>query len=170
MTKNWFTLIIKRKHLCSICQLENEFELQDNHLNIYPEKQIDITVLLNESFNSHITKICNICLCNTMHHEKTCIEQNPNILVLVVNRYAFGSHASKNNDCILINRRLHINTMFYDLICSIHHLGISPTSGHYISKLYYQNGIYECNDHKISGLTCDVELSKSAYIIFYKTV
>ena len=111
--------------------------------------------------------MCDICSSNNAHIELSCIKQTPNILVLVVNRFSFEAHARKNNSCIVLNRKLHHNSFGYDLLGSIHHLGNSMTSGHYISKLYYANVVYECNDHKISKLSSSDEISDSAYIVFY---
>ena len=168
LSKNLFTMTLNKTLECNVCQYKTSHDAHDNLISIYPENQSSISDLLEKSFISQITKHCVLCTYNTLHLEKTIVHQNPDILVLVVNRYDPSALARKNKSSILINRELHHNSIRYALIGSIHHLGNSTTSGHYICKLNYDNVCYLCNDHIVSEVTSADETSDNAYIIFYK--
>ena len=93
---------------------------------------------------------------------------NPNILMIVINRFNFVNHAGKDSSSIKLDSKLIHNSISYDLFGSLRHLGSSVDSGHYVTDLFYQNCIYICNDRKISKLDDIKQYSNDAYIVFYK--
>ena len=119
-------------------------------INFCPVLGKSLSEILDDSFQSQVTKICLSCSVDTLHNELSCIEHHPNILVIAINRFHFGISARKNNTGVLLNRHIVHNSIFYDLIGSVHHHGSSTSSGHYTSKVYFTNVVYLCNDQSVS--------------------
>ena len=127
-----------------------------------------ITKLLEESFISKVTKTCGVCCSNTEHSELTFLDRRPNILVIVINRFLFDINARKNKTNIILEEKICHNSVNYDLICSVHHHGDSLYSGHYTSRIYYTDVIFDCNDNKITKLSKLEKVTNTAYLVIYK--
>ena len=96
------------------------------------------------------------------------LNEPPNILILVVNRFRFDTNASKDHTKIIIEKRMWYRSVYYDLIGTIHHHGYSLSSGHYTSKIYHNDLIYNCDDENITIDDNHEKTSSNVYLIFYK--
>ena len=168
LAKTLFNATIKKVLKCGVCHTENISEFTTNLINVYPVIGKSLSEILDDSFKSQVTKICSSCSVDTLHNELSRIEHHSNILVIAINRFHFGISARKNNTGVLLNRHICHNSIFYDLIGSVHHHGSSTSSGHYTSKVYFTNVVYLCNDQSVSKFKYTEEISDSAYIVFYR--
>ena len=169
LAKTLFTSTLRTTFICSICHQKTESELNTQLINIYPENKKYVSELLLKSFSSKITKTCIACSRDTLHKECTSLVLNPNILVIVVNRFNFDELARKDKTSIFMDRNFHLNSIDYDLVGGIFHHGDSLNSGHYTCKIYYTNAAFNCNDEHVIKYKPKEELSDSLYIAFYKS-
>ena len=88
--------------------------------------------------------------------------------MILFNRFHYGHNVRKDKTDILLERKFNHNLVNFDLIGTIHHHGDSASSGHYTSKIYCTDVVYDCNDHKITTLKPYDEVSNSVYIAFYE--
>ena len=115
---------------------------------------------------SNLIKLCDCCDSNRAHEDNLIFEQPPEILMFIINRFDANLANSKNQNSILIDRKLIVSTVCYDLLGSIHHHGSTITSGHYTSIIWYPEFAFLCNDSHITPLR-DFPSSDSAYIVLY---
>ena len=86
--------------------------------------------------------------------------------MFIINRFDTNLANGKNKNRILIDRKLIVSTVCYDLLGSIHHHGSTITSGHYTSIIWYPEFAFLCNDSHITPLR-DFPSSDSAYMVLY---
>ena len=168
LTKNLFNLILKKTYKCRLCGSVTITDRTTQCVNIYPESRSTISELLDKAFYSLVTKICGGCSSDTEHSEISVIETPPSVLVILFNRFHYGHNVRKDKTDILLERKFNHNLVNFDLIGTIHHHGDSASSGHYTSKIYCTDVVYDCNDHKITTLKPYDEVSNSVYIAFYE--
>ena len=169
LAKNLFTCTIKKTFKCNICYYGTVRDENTQYIYLYPKNTpSSISELLNQSFYGQIARMCEECSAVTEHAEVSAIEYCLDILVIVINRFDVGNHTRKNRTNITLERKLCHNFKNYDLIGSVHHLGDSTTSGHYTSKIYHTDIVYNCNDHIITEIVPSDANSDNAYLLFYK--
>ena len=169
LAKNMFTCTIKKKLKCSLCNNETVSYMQTQFIYLYPKyTPSTVTQLLEQSFNGQVTRMCGACSEDTEHVEVSVLEHCSDVLVLVINRFDFGSYTRKNKTAITLERKLNHHFRNYELIGSVHHHGDSTASGHYTSKIYYTYVVYNCNDHIITELVPSDDNSDSVYMAFYR--
>ena len=95
LAKTLFNATIKKVLKCGVCNTENISEFTTNLINVYPVIGKSLSEILDDSFQSQVTKICLSCSVDTLHNELSCIEHHPNILVIAINRFHFGISARK---------------------------------------------------------------------------
>ena len=104
---------------------------------------------------------------DTNHTEVINLEQDPKILMIVINRFDSSMTSGKNTTKVKISNTLLLNSSSYHLIASVHHHGRSALSGHYTSNIVIDNAVYFCSDRYIRSSNFRGDNSDSAYIVFY---
>ena len=168
LIKSLFTSVIMKSYKCSRCHNETFSDTSTQFLNIRPLHMTPITALIDNAFHVDVMKRCSTCEINTEHKELSILNGPPNILILVVNRFRFDTNASKDHTKIIIEKRMWYRSVYYDLIGTIHHHGYSLSSGHYTSKIYHNDLIYNCDDENITIDDNHEKTSSNVYLIFYK--
>ena len=165
LTKRLFMFTIKHSTQCVNCRLMTSSYSESRSHFLFPSEDTSIKIMFESSRKSNFRKQCGCCNSNTNHEELINFEQPPEILVLIINRFDTNL-ASKNKNKILIDNKLNISSVCYDLIGSIHHHGRSIASGHYTSNIWYTESAFLCNDKHIGPLN-DFPPSATAYMVFY---
>ena len=135
---------------------------------LYPTTKATISQLLDQNMCDIVTKTCSVCMCNTSHTELIKIQQNPQILLIVINRFDNSLSSRKNNIMIYLEKEIYLESTSYHLVASVNHHGRSPSSGHYTSKVFFTNTAYLCNDHLVNIFHHNDDHSDSAYIVLYR--
>ena len=170
ITKQLFSHTLKKTLICVNCNNSTEYFIQSYNHNVYPDTNSHISDLLRKCMSGTVTKSCTICLHDTNHTEVIKLEQDPKILMIVINRFDSRMTSRKNTTKVKISSTLRLNSSSYHLIASAHHHGRSTFSGHYTSNIVIGNAVYFCNDHYIrSSDFVDDNSSNSAYIVLYSS-
>ena len=167
LSKGLFAFTLMKTMTCEKCYKKTVTFIPGYNLDIYPETDDYITNLLDQSMSSIITKCCTYCMSDTYHTEVLQLSQPPKFLTIVVNRLDFNLTAKKNNNEIMINETLCLNSSNYNLLGSVHHHGRTASSGHYTTNIFCNEAAYLCNDNYIRKLDQLSNNSNSAYIVIY---
>ncbi len=168
ITKQLFSHTLKKTLICVNCNNSTEYFIQSYNHNVYPDANSHISDLLKKCMSGTVTKSCTLCLHDTSHTEVIKLEQDPKILMIVINRFDSRMTSRKNTTRVKISNTLRLDSSSYHLIALVHHHGRSTLSGHYTSNIIIDNVAYFCNDHYIrSSDVVDDNSSNSAYIVLY---
>ena len=88
--------------------------------------------------------------------------------MIVVNRFESGLTNRKINTKVPINQSFMMNNHTFQLAAAICHFGVSSTSGHYTSSVFYTNVAYVCNDQRVYSIDQIDDKSDSVYLLFYR--
>ena len=166
LTKRLFMFNIKHSTQCVQCRLKTYSYSESRSHFLFPSADTSIKEMFESSMKSDFLKLCGCCNTNTNHEDHLNLEQPPEILVLIINRFDTNLASSKNENKIIIDSKLTLSNVCYDLIGSIHHHGRSITSGHYTSNIWYPESAFLCNDSHIVPLY-NCPPSDLAYMVFY---
>ena len=168
ITKHLFSHTLKKTLICVNCNNSTEYFIQSYNHNVYPDTNSHhISDLLRKCMSGTVTKSCTLCLHDTNHTEVINLEQDPKILMIVINRFDSSMTSGKNTTKVKISNTLRLNSSSYHLIASVHHHGRSALSGHYTSNIVIDNAVYFCSDRYIRSSNFRDDNSDSAYIVFY---
>ena len=166
LSKRLFSFLLKQSAICSRCRFQTSTYTDGRVHFLYPNIDTSINLLLNHSLQDSLIKTCGCCNYTVTHEIYYKFEQPPEIITFIINRFDTLDKTSKNKHKILLDKELHITSIKYDLIGSVHHYGSSIDSGHYTSNVFFQDSAFTCNDSQIVSLN-SLEPSDSAYLIFY---
>jgi len=166
LSKRLFNFYSKNTFQCQNCRMISSSYSQCHSFFIYPKSDSSLADLLSGSITSSLFKLCTCCQADTTHDLTTSFEQPPEVLVMVVSRFASGLSSGKNYHKIVLDRKLCLSNSSYHLIGSVHHHGSSVTSGHYTSNIFYESSAFTCNDSQIVPLFT-INPSNSVYLVFY---
>ena len=167
ISKKLFSFISKSSLTCTVCRFNSVSFYESQALFLYPNSNTNIENLLsNSSSMSFISKLCGCCHANTRHEQTTIMEQPPEVLIIVINRFGNTPGSTKNSSKIDLNHNITIAAQNYGLIGSVHHHGTAITSGHYTSNIYYPSTSFTCNDKTIEIIR-PTTYSNSCYLVFY---
>ena len=166
LTKRLFSFISKISFRCSECSFIAISYCENKTLFLYPRFNTSIENLLEKGDVSHVTKTCSNCHNNVLHEKVTVLDQPPEVLVIVINRFSNTNTSDKIIAKIDVNKELTTADQKYTLIGSVHHHGTTITSGHYTTNVFYSNSAFACNDNHIVQLR-SFQPSDSIYLAFY---
>ena len=166
------------------CGKERRINEHYNHFSI--AESSDITVALSDFFkpsNDALLSTCETCKCDRSSHTLLCTKW-PKVLVLQIKRF----ECNKDGKATKSSRSVFVPYMFkpgsasvdkiYNLTGIIHHMGSSPSSGHYTADVLRNGSWYRCNDSVIAEVDLQSEYSanasglhtKSAYILMFEAL
>ena len=162
-----FSFTLKKTLICQKCRHSSIFFIPNSALYIHPKDGKQVDTLIFDSLTSNLMKGCVCTNYDINHMEILEFQEPPKILVVVLNRYNYTIRAKKNTSSVLIGDHLLINGKTYHCQAIVNHHGETTTSGHYTTKLIYDECIYNCDDHIVSLTDIKEKSSNTAYMIFY---
>ena len=117
-----------------------------------------------------VHNFCHNCNTDTKHQVSKKIWHQPNLCVLIVNRFKQlrTGRIHKDTSTVFCNDKIITPNFKAELSAAVFHKGSTKESGHYIAAIKSADKWYECDDLNIRSINfTNMCSSKEVYIMFY---